>query len=302
MNFFVFVILTLAQILYAFILSQLVIPQWINPLNPGEADDYFSPAFLMRFGSQEHRQWEQNGIIIVFIVIFPFIGIHLVNTASTFVVRVRVLKISQLSTFIPQYLMDILFIPYKIRPGKGDVVETTHLLPSIPLQMPGPATNSLVLSVACHPHPNEVDTGMSLKLLQWGVVRRPRGNIGKSLTHSSNTLPTPYEVSGENLISFSPTLADPHSVLEKSEDITEQPTEPQRRESAFSIKRKALPTSFVRQVSESSSQEDIVFGHCTFSAEPVDELEPGRLYTGIRCDEDHTRWLWGKGEPDTEVG
>ncbi len=177
MNFLVYVTMTGLQVLYTFILSQLVVPQWINPLNPGQDDNYFSPAFLMRFGSLESRPMALTVFNILLITFFPFLGVHIVNTVSSFVVRVRVLKISELSTFLPQYICDMFCIPSCMRPGKGDIIKTTHLLPSIPLQMPGPATNSLAISVACHPKPKEVGTGISYKLLKWGVVRRPSSGL-----------------------------------------------------------------------------------------------------------------------------
>lgn len=151
-NFLISLTAALMQVFYAFILSQLVIPQWINPLRPNDSDDYFSPAFLMRFRNQETLNWPTIAVVIFFIVFFPFAGIHVVNTVSSLVVRVRTLPVPELSTFIPQYLADALLIPEFLRTplqlGKTKRKETTHLLPAIPLQMPGPGTNSLVISVA----------------------------------------------------------------------------------------------------------------------------------------------------------
>ncbi|KAH8594546.1 hypothetical protein B0O99DRAFT_180325 [Bisporella sp. PMI_857] len=304
MNFLVYITLIGLQTLYSFILSQLVIPQWVNPLDPSKADDYFSPAFHMRFGSLSSRSHGHNAVIIFFIAFFPLIGVHVINTASSFVVRVRVLKISELSTFIPQYLFDIFFIPAKLRPGKGDVIETTHRLPSIPLQMPGPATNSLVLSVACHPHPSERGTGMSRKPLKWGVVQRP---IATSTKPSSTYDLRSPKADQTEVLTISPvrsSTSPPFISLGYGDDWpfkSEQPTLPPRSTTTpFTIKRKALASSYVTEVhSEESAllgaeeKKPPTVGHCTFSALEVDELEPGQLYTGILRDEYHAMWMRG---------
>jgi hypothetical protein len=359
-NFLVYFTMTGLQVLYTFILSQLVVPQWINPLNPAQDDNTFSPAFLMRFGSQENRSWATTSLLILLIIMFPFIGVHIINTVSGFVVRVRVLKISELSIFIPQYICDVFFLPNCCRPGKGDIIATTHLLPSIPLQMPGPATNSLVLSVAIHPKPSEVGTGMSLKRLRWGVVRRPSPRFEAAsspafskqgpyaneddrslswLLHNEPAIPyktavvsserpiealhraptststfsikrKPLEMvsspdflrhdlyaNQEDYISSSPLLNDSRYTFQGSPVSPQRPPEKLYRASTststFNIKRKALPSSFVTEIGEKIEDRWRSEGHCTFSAEPVDELEQGRFYTGIRRDENHTMWLKG---------
>jgi hypothetical protein len=302
MNFLVYVSMTGLQVLYTFILSQLVVPQWINPLNPGQDDNYFSPSFLMRFGSLESRPMVLTVLNILLITFFPFLGVHIVNTVSSLVVRVRVLSIADLSTFLPQYICDMFCIPSCLRPGKGDIIETTHLLPSIPLQMPGPATNSLAISVACHAKSKEAGTGLSCKLLKWGVVRRP--SPGFEGATSPPLMRRDPDTSEEDIITFSPILHEAPSYAEKAP----APNSPQRPSptspaSTFSIKRKPLSTStfmtshVTELVREDSKEEwdlkDADVGHCTFSAEEVDELEPGRQYTGIRHDEDHALWVKG---------
>ncbi len=319
MNFLVYVTMILLQTVYTFILSQLVIPQWINPLQPQDSDDVFSPAFLMRFGSQETRPIAENVILIILILAFPFLGIHIITIASSFVVRVRFLEIADLSTFIPQYLFDFLLIPTIIRPGDKNITDYTHRLPAIPLQMPGPATNSLVISVVCHPKREEAGTKLHLEKLKWGVVRRPAQN-------SQAAPPTILENQGlQNRGSerHGNEDASPHNdepsldTYQRATDSRAYPTNSERR---FSVRRRPLPPTAPtrgivdipvvpeqgelpqvvethpeqqQQEEQDGDNEDACgYGHCTFSAdiEHVYQLQPGTLYTGIRLDADTTKW------------
>ncbi len=110
------------------------------------------------------------------------------------------------------------------------------------------------------------------------------------------------------MITFSPILTEPLSYPEKTPTSPHRQTQvlewpsPTTSNSTFSIKRKPLSSSTrisanVIELLDSKDEpwdiKDADVGHCTFSAEPVDELEPGRVYTGIRHDEDHAMWLRG---------
>jgi hypothetical protein len=179
--------------LYSFIIGQLLIPQWINPLEPNDRDDAFSPQFLLRFGTTQKRHTIVNIVIIVFIVIFPFIGVYITNAVASLVVRCRTLKVTDLSDFIPQFLQETLCIPRLFRVGDRKLQETAHLLPRIPVQMPGPATSSLAIALACHPLEEEKGMQMEKKRLVWGVVRWP--DAGGRGGHCSFTA-YPYQGSG----------------------------------------------------------------------------------------------------------
>ena len=109
------------------------------------------------------------------------------NCLCSLIEETRDLFVWQLDGFVPQYLAEK-FIPIKkFRSKKRKEFETSGLIPRVPLQMPGPATNSLVLSITCHPRPEEVGTGMSTRKLQWGVVREPKTSLRHSQRQDSKT-------------------------------------------------------------------------------------------------------------------
>jgi hypothetical protein len=105
------------------------------------------------------------------ICIFPFIGVHVVNAITSFVVRCRILKVSDLSDFIPQFLQEVTYISYFKK--LHNLEKNKYLLPRIPVQMPGPATSSLAIALACHPLSEDKEFQMAEKPLRWGVVRWP---------------------------------------------------------------------------------------------------------------------------------
>ena len=168
------VFLQLLQAFYTFIIGQLAIPQWINPLRPSDPPDFFSAAFILKFGGQQSDTSPSILLAVAFAVLFPFIGVYIMHCICSLIEETRDLSVWQLDIFVPQYLAEK-FMPIKrFRPKKRREWATAKLVPKAPLQMPGPATNSLALSIACHPRPEEVGTGMSLKKVQWGVVREPQ--------------------------------------------------------------------------------------------------------------------------------
>jgi hypothetical protein len=124
------------------------------------------------------------------------VGVYIVNAISSLVVRCRTLKVSDLSDFIPQFLQEIICLPSRLRYKDRKLKETAHLLPRIPVQMPGPATNSLAIALACHPLNEDKELQMEEKLLRWGVVRWP-DEMGRG-GHCSFTA-YPYQRTGEEL-------------------------------------------------------------------------------------------------------
>lgn len=318
MNFVVYVVMTLCQTLYAFIVSQLVIPQWINPLQPQDPDDYLSPAFLMRFGSDEDRNWKVNATIIALIVLFPFIAIHVINVMCSLVVHVRLLHVRDLSTYVQHYLLDIFFCLRCYRPSERKMSSFEYKLPMIPLQMPGPGTNSLVISVACHPLPCEQGQSLSKKPLMWGVVRDPTCSGAASLTgeNTGGLTMSPSDkvvVSEMEFIPSRPRNGMLHNNGHDS-DLDIHPA-PKR---TFTIPRKPVGSGHTRlptdDISVTETASDMISssltsnptntspseqnkptlnpeGHCSFSAIDVGSLQPSQMYTGIRRDAKYVRWL-----------
>ena len=312
------------------------------------------------------------------------------NCLCSLIEETRDLSVWQLDGFVPQYLAEKLITIKKFQTKKRRELETISLIPRVPLQMPGPATNSLVLSITCHPRPEEVGTGMSTRMLQWGVVREPRtslrhsqrqesktsfvepvapqpsrGNVAANLErtatetrdchfhrprssisrkqvpdnnwndspsfmHSSLYRPisTDY-ITGPNSnehgyypkttskVVQSPKqsrvhytaheLAEtdsPHTVSLMLDRTPPQPastnspnlSSPTKPKDNVTVHVSSLPISHERSFSESSifSVNDNLYtepppeyaaGHCSFSASPVSELQPGMAYTGIRRDD-----------------
>ena len=173
MPFVLLVFLQILQACYSFIIGQLAIPQWINPLQPSDPPDAFSVAFVLKFGGQQSYTTVFIVFATAFVVLFPFIGVYIMHSLCSLIEETRELSVWQLDHFVPQYLAEK-FIPIKsMRPQKRAEWETTSLIPRVSPQMPGPATNSRVLSTACHPRPEEAGMGMAYKRLKWGVVREP---------------------------------------------------------------------------------------------------------------------------------
>ncbi|KAJ9643855.1 hypothetical protein H2204_002000 [Knufia peltigerae] len=320
MNFVVYAVMTLCQTLYAFIVSQLVIPQWINPLQPQDPDDYLSPAFLMRFGSDEDRNWKVNATIIALIVLFPFLAIHVINVMCSLVVHVRLLHVRDLSTYVQHYLLNIFFCFRCYRPSKRKMGSFEHKLPMVPLQMPGPGTNSLVVSVACHPLPCEQGQNISKKPLMWGVVRGPAYSGAASLTGNDTgrglTMMSPSDkviVSEEEFIQPRPAQGGLNNNANGNDSDLD--IRPAPKPTTFTIRRKPVGsgghhtrlsagdvsvTETASDLNTSSLTSNPTYdnkpglspeGHCSFSTIDVGPLQPSQWYTGIRRDARYVRWL-----------
>ena len=180
MPFVLFVFLQALQAIYSFIMGQLAIPQWINPLRPSDPPDLFSAAFILQFGGRQSDTTPSVLFTVVFVLLFPFIGVHIVDCLCSLIEETRDLAVWQLDGFVAQYLAEK-FLPFKRSRSRGrNEWEAKSLIPRVPLQMPGPATNPLVLSVACHPRSDEVGTSISHKRVKRGVVQEPKGVSGYS--------------------------------------------------------------------------------------------------------------------------
>jgi hypothetical protein len=318
MNALVFMTATGMQTLYAWMISEFAQPQWINPLRPNDAPDYFSPAFLMKFGADANRTLAGNVCFGLLLVLFPFLAVHVVNMTQSLVVRVRTLRVGDLSTFIPQWIADVLLLRCITRFGRPE--KTAHLLPLVPLQMPGPATSSLVIALACQPKASERQAGLSTKPLQWGVVRAPQAaattptmsHSPLERIHTSHSLSTSPIVTTSAPIRMSvsrkPVPVHTASTADEDSEIYVSPTMTgaphlSGDEAAFatawfdlvgvssSDEEKAISTTVTEKaLTMTPSGSDDIPGHCAFSAEQVDEIQPGRMYTGIRRGEGNLNW------------
>ena len=302
------VTLQLLQAIYSFIIGQLAVPQWVNPLLPSDPPEKFSAAFILKFGGQQSITAPAVVFTVLFVIIFPFVGVYIMHCMISLVEEIRDMSVSQLDSFVPQYLAEK-FVPGKFRSKKRSQRETTSLVPAVPLQMPGPATNSLVLSIACHPSPEEVGTGMAYKKLKWGVVREPAKATHQSL--QQDQLFSPASPTIGLLRSEEPAFTSGQSEREKRSSHTPidpsipPPPPPKPTPSTYpqlskfssdAITVSITPLSQINRtgsdLSTSTPDKSAFYpdrprpaGHCSFSAMPVTDLQPDALYTGIRRDD-----------------
>jgi hypothetical protein len=120
---------------------------------------------------------------------------------------------------------------------------------------------------------------ISLKELKWGVVIRPPVSQKKHQV----------EVTEISLFRNNPSSSGQLTPEMLWKDLPALPT--------HSIKRKPI-ASIIREPDTSAPSPDLSekdthyeHGHCSFSAEDVEEPQPGTQYTGIRLDQIQTTWL-----------